>query len=213
LKDYFGILGVKPSADHSEIKQAYRKLAMNYHPDKHDHDSEKTILYNQIREAYETLTEPAKRNEYLQERWRLKAQGIKLNEEIISGDVILKKVIELNQQLRFADPIRINESRIRHQLNTILSDEMIGILKNQNDNDLNFAIFSILIDALKPLPLSVCSEISVQLKELPFVEEALMKKLEKIIKEKKNAQYWESKKIWIVLLITILICLFIASVS
>ena len=213
MKDYFAILGIKASADINQIKQAYRKLAMNYHPDKHNHDPEKTILYDQIREAYETLTEPVKRNEYLQERWRLKAQGIILNEEIISGDVILKKVIELNQQLRFADPARLNESRVLHQLNSILSDEMIGILEKQNDNEINHTIFSIVVDTLKHLPLSVCTEAAKHMNEISFIDYKLKKRIDEIIKQKQEAQFWEKRKIWIVLIITILICLFIGYLS
>jgi curved DNA-binding protein CbpA len=213
LKDYYAILGISPTADTAEIKQAYRKLAMRYHPDKHDHEPEKIILYEQIREAYEILTEPVKRNEYLQERWRLKAQGLKLKEEIISGDIILKKVIELNQQLRFADPARLNETKIRHQFNTILSDEMIGILEKQNDNELNLAIFSILIDTLKPLPLSVCTETANQIDTISFIDYGLKKRMDEIIKKKQEAQFWEKRKIWIVIAITILICLFIGYLS
>jgi curved DNA-binding protein CbpA len=212
LKDYFAILGVKPSADNSEIKQAYRKLAMNYHPDKHQQDPEKTILYDQIREAYETLTEPAKRDEYLKERWRQKAAGIKFEDDLISGDVILKKAIELNQQLRYADPDRLNESRVRNQFNQVISDEMIAILVRQNDHELNSTVVSILIDTLKPLSLALCTELIPQIIKIPTDDHSI-KRCTEILKQKRELLFWEKRKIWIVLLLTIALCLAIAFLS
>jgi molecular chaperone DnaJ len=213
LKDYFAILGINPSADQSEIKQAYRKLAMSYHPDKHQYDPEKTILYNQIREAYEILTEPVKRNEYLQERWRLKAQGVKFEDDLISGDIILKKAIELNQQFRHIDPDRLNENRTRLQFNYVISDEMIAILTKQNDYELNNSIILTLIDTMKPLPLSLCAELIPQINKIPTDDDSIKKRIEEILKQKQEALFWEKRKIWIVLLITILTCLFIAYIS
>ena len=212
MRDYFAILGVKPSADNSEIKQAYRKLAMNYHPDKHQQDPEKTILYEQIREAYETLTEPSKRDEYLKERWRQKAAGIKFEEDLISVDVILKKAIELNQQLRHADPDRLNESRVRNQFNQVISDDMIAILVRQNDHELNSTIVSILIDTLKPLSLALCLELIPQISKIPTDDQSL-KRCTEILKQKRELLFWEKRKIWIVLLLTIALCLAIAFLS
>lgn len=58
--DYYNILGVNKTASPDEIKQAYRKLAMQHHPDKGG--NEKT--FQQINEAYDTLKDPAKRQQY-----------------------------------------------------------------------------------------------------------------------------------------------------
>ena len=185
---------------------------MSYHPDKHRYDPEKTILYDQIREAYETLTEPVKRNEYLQERWRLKAQGVRFKENFISGDIILKRAIELNQDLRFADPGRLNESRIMYQFNQVISDEMIAILVKKHDHKLNSTIVSILIDTLKPLSLALCLELIPQIRKIP-TDDDTFKRCTEILKQKRQSLFWEKRKIWIVFIITILICLFIAYIS
>lgn len=60
-KDFYEILGVSRSADDKEIKKAYRKLAMKYHPDKNPDDKEAEEKFKEINEAYEILSDPEKR--------------------------------------------------------------------------------------------------------------------------------------------------------
>ncbi|KAH3827046.1 hypothetical protein DPMN_128974 [Dreissena polymorpha] len=61
--DLYDILGVRKTATQKEIKQAYKKLAKEWHPDKTD-DPEATEKFTKINEAYETLGDPEKRSEY-----------------------------------------------------------------------------------------------------------------------------------------------------
>src|SRR4249919_3280994 len=69
FKDYYGILGVEPSAGEAEIKTAYRRLARKYHPDvsKEAGAEEK---FKAVNEAYEALRDPQKRAAYDQLRTR-----------------------------------------------------------------------------------------------------------------------------------------------
>ena len=60
-RDYYDILGISKTASQDEIKRAYRKLAMEHHPDKHGGDDAK---FKEIGEAYETLKDEQKRAGY-----------------------------------------------------------------------------------------------------------------------------------------------------
>ncbi|MCO6547414.1 MULTISPECIES: molecular chaperone DnaJ [unclassified Gilliamella] len=64
-KDYYETLGVSKSASESEIKKAYKRLAMKYHPDKNqDNKAEAEEKFKEVKEAYEVLTDPQKKAAY-----------------------------------------------------------------------------------------------------------------------------------------------------
>lgn len=64
FKDYYEILGVSPDADEKAIKQAYRKLARQYHPDLNPGDKEAEEKFKSINEAYQALSTSEQRKKY-----------------------------------------------------------------------------------------------------------------------------------------------------
>ena len=63
-KDYYKILGVERAASEKELKRAYRKLAVQFHPDKNPGNPRAEERFKEINEAYEVLGDPAKRAKY-----------------------------------------------------------------------------------------------------------------------------------------------------
>ncbi|MCF6295435.1 MAG: molecular chaperone DnaJ [Flavobacteriaceae bacterium] len=63
-QDYYDILGVNKSATATEIKKAYRKKALQYHPDKNPNDKTAEEKFKQAAEAYEVLSDPDKKSRY-----------------------------------------------------------------------------------------------------------------------------------------------------
>lgn len=63
-RDYYEILGVSKGTDKSEIKKAYRKLAMKYHPDRNPDDAEAEAKFKEASEAAEVLLDDTKRQRY-----------------------------------------------------------------------------------------------------------------------------------------------------
>jgi len=63
-KDYYKTLGVERNASEEEIRKAYRKLAMQYHPDRNPNDQQAEERFKEINEAYQVLNDPTKRAHY-----------------------------------------------------------------------------------------------------------------------------------------------------
>ena len=63
-RDYYQVLGVERNADAEQLKRAYRKLAMQYHPDRNQGDKEAEERFKEVGEAYSVLSDPQKRQRY-----------------------------------------------------------------------------------------------------------------------------------------------------
>lgn len=63
-EDYYDILGLSKNASAAEIKKAYRKLAIKYHPDKNPDDPKAEAMFKKAAEAYEVLSNPEKKAKY-----------------------------------------------------------------------------------------------------------------------------------------------------
>lgn len=76
-KDYYKVLGVNKNATQDEIKKAYRKLAVKYHPDKNKGNKEAEEKFKEANEANEVLSDPEKRKKYdeLGENWKYYQQS------------------------------------------------------------------------------------------------------------------------------------------
>ena len=99
--DYYKVLGVAKTSTAEEIKKAYRKLAMKYHPDKTKGDKVSEEKFKKISEAYAVLSDKEKRQQYDQ----FGASGFKQRfsqEDIFRGfdfsDIFCVRFLYLNQQ-------------------------------------------------------------------------------------------------------------------
>jgi molecular chaperone DnaJ len=63
-KDYYEALGIQKGASDDEIKKAFRKLAIKYHPDKNQGNDEAEAKFKEINEAYQVLSDPQKKAQY-----------------------------------------------------------------------------------------------------------------------------------------------------
>ena len=94
-QSYYRELGVQPDATPDQIREAYRKLAKRYHPDRNPGDSKAEERFKRIGEAYRVLTDPAQRIVYHQkEEVRTKAKAAQKEKQTASFSDIFKKVFQ-----------------------------------------------------------------------------------------------------------------------
>src|SRR5579872_3047891 len=63
-RNYYDVLGVTRSCDEKELKGAFRKLAMQFHPDRNNGDRDAELKFKEVNEAYEALKDPQRRAAY-----------------------------------------------------------------------------------------------------------------------------------------------------
>jgi curved DNA-binding protein CbpA len=209
LKDYYSILQLPSSATIPEIKQAYRKLAMTWHPDKNPNDPYAKVRFDEIKEAYEVLTNPVKKDLYLQERWYDQSIGRKKTVVTITPVNILKLVLELERYVSTLDLHRMNKEGLFHYTDELLSTTTIEKINEFNEPDIKRQIITTTLASLKPLPLNFASTISERLKQLAVKDDLSLQRIADFNRQQKNTVMWNKYKIVVLIILTIFICLLI----
>jgi molecular chaperone DnaJ len=207
LKDYYSILELSPSASADEVKKAYRRLAHLYHPDKKDNDPYAAAQFAVIKEAYETLINPVQKEYYLQQRWYAQSIGKKIKQETITPVNVLKQMIELEKYVSKLDIHRMDQQGLFKHLENILSESTIGMLNLFNEPDVNNEIVQIALKSARTLPYSLIILFTTRLKRLTTNDELIIKKVDQFVRHHKQTEYLEKRKVWILLLVVILICI------
>lgn len=213
LKDYYQILELEPSANITEIKKAYRKLALIYHPDKNSNDPYAAARFTDIKEAYEVLTDPRKKDYYLQQRWYQQSQGSSKTQAPITPEYILKRSLELEKHVSRLDEFRMDKEGLQQYILALVDNETIEKLQPFREISINREIISILIRAMKNLSPTQTEKIIGQLSKLnpaDPISGAMLTTFQQ--KHKKKSRLHELTPLYMILL-TGLICLLIFLLS
>ena len=209
IKDYYRILQIEPTASQLEIKKAYRKLAHQYHPDKNTDNQYVSAHFTEIKEAYEVLTNPSKKEYYLQQRWYNQSIGKRIKQEVITPVNVLKQVLELEKYVSLLDEHRMDKHGLADYLSDILSGSVITQLlpfKEQNANN------QIIITTLKAMSLLTFSQaviIATPLIKLAENNVETKKKITDFLTHKKQKEKKEKYLPFILAIIVLSICFFI----
>jgi len=209
MKDYYNILQIQPQATLPEIRQAYRRLAMRYHPDKNNNDPYADAQFSEIQEAYEVLTNPVKKETYLQERWYNQNIGKRRSREAVTPVSILKLSIELEKYVSKLDIHRMNKEGLSDYIHELLSNETIEKLKQFNEPGINGQIITTILTAMKPLPLKLTKPLSARLELLAGTDEIALEHIKDFLKQRKQSFLWDKYKPFLIIILTLLICLLI----
>ena len=208
LKDYYGLLEIKPSAGFAEVKKAYRRLAHQFHPDKTGNDPYSAARFAEIKEAYEVLTNPSKKEVYLQRRWYQQSTGSKRTEGILTPETILKQALELERYISKLDVFRMDKAGLHDYIADLVSPANIEKLNSFNDRTTNDEITRVLLSCLQPLSLPYVLPLYEKLSRL-HTSVSIREKLDAYIVLRQKTHKRDRYKIWIILVIVIATCLLI----
>ena len=213
LKDYYTILELEPSATMTEIRKAYRRLALLHHPDKHNNDPYSTALFAEIKEAYEVLTDPAKKEYYLQQRWYDQSIGKRKMQDVITPVTVLKQSLELERHVAKLDVFRMDKQGLQEYILGLLTDDTIEKLHSFGEADTNRQIINVLLSAVKPLPLAYTKPVITQLKKLAGKDESAHILPDEFIRRHERKSRREKYTLLTIIIITSILCLLIYFVS
>jgi curved DNA-binding protein CbpA len=208
LQDHYAILEINQHATIPEIKLAYHALAKKFHPDIVGDDPSKIAYFNEIKLAYETLTNPQLKQNYLEKRWYYKSQGMELKKvNPISVGSIIKDVITLQKEAHFMAEGKNNEAVIAEKLSTILTDQNIKLIEDINDNEANEILINQLHKLIPYLPISYYPTLLLKINSLPLsIKSANFQNIQLSIANKKNMEALEKYK-WVVIPLLLIILL------
>lgn len=206
IKNYYAILQVEPSASIAEIKKAYRRLALQYHPDKNNNDTYSAAQFAEIKEAYEVLTDPAKKDYYLQQRWYNQSMGYRKTQEIVTPVSLLKQSLELEKYVSKLDVFRMDKVQLQNYLLELLSDDTIDKINQFQEAATNKSIISVLLKTLQPLPAGMAEPVIHQLQKISGVSEQTKKQMQDYLSGHKQRDTIEKYKPWVIALLTLLLC-------
>ena len=109
FKDYYKILEVSPAATYAEIKKSYRRLALQFHPDKNFGNQLYEAKFREIQEAYQVLSDLKKRNDYNTQRSYQAESEKKKSYQQVTPQTILNQTIDFRKKIAVLDPDRMNK--------------------------------------------------------------------------------------------------------
>ena len=210
LKDYYKTLEVAPVATQQEIKKSFRRLALQFHPDRNAGNHMAEARFKEIQEAYEILSDPEQRKEYNYKRWHLRSIGQAYSERPLTPDAILEECRALKLYIDSMSIFRVDYDLVSQHIRQLINSSSIGILQQFNDTATNLEIVKTIIQAARPLPFRYFLPISQLLLQLGGADPAIPDLVQRHVREKRIHEKWDIYK-WVVMLIitTLLIWLMI----
>jgi hypothetical protein len=207
VKDYYKMLEVAPGATEYDIKKSFRRLALRYHPDTNQGNAYSAAWFRELQEAYDTLTDPAKKEYYLQQRWLAQSQGKRLQEPApLTPDALLAEVQQLQQQVQQLDHFRMDHQQLLQQLLQPLSHEKLSMMDSFGDAKVAAACLQPLLEAAQLLPYPLARQLYPGLQRLALGQQSLLQQLQLQHRRQQRQYWWSRHQWWVMLLATILLC-------
>jgi molecular chaperone DnaJ len=207
LKDYYKELEVTPLATVQEIKQAYRKLAFQYHPDKNPGNTFAEAHFKELQEAYSVLSNTHKRRKYDEVRWLNGMSMRSRTEQHVTPQWVLEECKKLSKHMAGVDTYRMSHSALEDYILLLLSDAHMSVLQQQNDIETNRQIILEILVATHRIHAKHMKAISGYLVQLANGDTDMLVAINNQVKQREQHEKRDKYMPWWIVIATILLCL------
>lgn len=203
MKDYYKILNISSSATSDEVKKAFRKLALKYHPDKTNGSTGSSERFSEIQEAYAVLSNSRKRSEYHYSRYRETARSKPMAETaedvVVAADELKKKIVQF-------DPFRIDRDLVYFELKDLLRPHNIHLLQENADQARMVSFTKLVLECFTPLDFERTKELCDLLSNMANADSLSQKLIMEYLTNSYLLHIWNRYKAFFALLISALLC-------
>ncbi|MDD2793620.1 MAG: J domain-containing protein [Sediminibacterium sp.] len=208
LHNWYAVLSVSPTASDQEIRQTYRKLAHQYHPDKNPGNDQSSLHFQLIKEAYEVLSSPKRRSAY--DRLVYLGNPVQHTPEMYHTPAELTAAANrLYQQLMQENEFFINRDWLMAACMELLSAENRQMLQQSSSEAEKTAFLTTLFQLSYFLTYRQNRILASHWQPISNGYATLESLALQYLQRKKNEHLWDKYKIWIAIAVGILFTIFI----
>jgi curved DNA-binding protein CbpA len=200
-RDLYNILQVSPSASTEEIRKAFRKLAMQYHPDRNPGSATAGRQFAEIQEAYSILSDRKKRADYNRERYA-NDPGFQTQSQPTTAAEVQQLFNTFFMDFSRMDPFRLDLDWLYYRLTALASDNNLALLSGSDNSQIRKQTF----EALHLLPYHQAKEIAARLQRFSANDPSAIKEIHQFLIQARQYAFWTKYKVWIALMLALLFC-------
>jgi len=191
VKDYYQILELEPGASQQQIRQNFRLLAKRYHPDINNNGTHQTAWFREVQEAYDVLTNPAKRENYLHERWLNQSMGRPMDVPVPqSAGRTLADSEQLLADYRSLDHFRFDANAWHLRISQLLSPERTVLLHEPDHQLLRKKVVDNTLMAAEILPWPFWVKLQTKWEQVAIHDKDLLEHIGKMAKARGRDWWW-----------------------
>ena len=207
LKDYYKILEISSEASSEEVKKAFRKLALKYHPDTNGDTVQAEYYFREIREAYNILGNEDRRVRYDEECWLAGMKKRSSQHEQVTAEWILNEAIKLNRHMATVDVFRMSHKALHDYIFQLLSDKHINMLTEVEEYSVNESIVNMVLGSVKALKYEYLLPVCERLRLLTNRDAVADKAIDDLLTSRKKQAVWERWIPYVIGLVTFIVVL------